>query len=152
MKKKKSFLNMDERSRQIAHRIMAIMYLLTIISLQIIVLYRQFGLGQEIDQFEDIAIVMTVNSLFLISALFYFGAIPVQKIRIKTILVAYFAIVILGSLFTYFKYNVFQDLNLSPEEMFGKIKIVIAVTGLIVLFFTLFSYLGKRKMESELED
>ena len=47
-KDKKPFLNMDERNRQVAGRIIAIMYFLTIISMQFIVIYRQFVLGQEL--------------------------------------------------------------------------------------------------------
>ena len=37
MKKGKPFLNMDERNKQVAYRVMAIMYLLTILALQGIV-------------------------------------------------------------------------------------------------------------------
>ena len=80
-KNKKPFLNMDERNKQIAYKVISIMYFLTIIAMQGIVLYRQFALGQELGDFEDIAIIMTINSLFLISALLYFGAIPIQKIK-----------------------------------------------------------------------
>lgn len=150
-KNKKPFLNMDERNRQVAHRIMSIMYLLTILALQGIVLYRQFALGQELKDFEDISIVMVVNTLFLVSALLYFGAIPVRKLKIKSILLIYLLLVILGSLFTYLKYKVFGGSGLTFRELFDKLIIVYAVTGLILLFFILFSILGKRKMERELE-
>ena len=68
-KNKKSFLNMDERN-------------------------KQFALGQEIKEFQDIAIIMTVNSLFLISALLYFGAIPVQKLKIRSIRLIYILLVV----------------------------------------------------------
>jgi hypothetical protein len=149
--KKNPFLNMDERNRQIAQRIMSVMYLLTILSMQGIVLYRQFALGQELHQFEDIAIIMTVNTLFLVSALLYFGAIPVQKLKIKSILLIYLLLVVLGSLFTIIKYNVFGKAALSFTQLFDKLIIVYAVTGIILLFFILFSLLGKRKMERELE-
>jgi hypothetical protein len=142
---------MDERNRQIAMRIMSIMYLLTILSLQAIVLYRQFALGQELNDFEDINIVMTVNTLFLVSALLYYGAIPVQKLKIKYILLIYLLLVVLGSLFTIVKYNVVERAALSFTQLFDKLLIVYAVTGLILLFFILFSILGKRKMERELE-
>ena len=150
-KRKKHLLNMDERNRQIAFRIMAIMYLLTILSLQGIVLYRQFALGQEIKEFEDISLVLTVNSLFLVRALLYFGAIPVRKLKIKSILLIYFLLVVLGSLFTYVKYNVIGGPALTFSQLFDKLVIVFAVTGLILLFFIIFSILGKRKMERELE-
>jgi len=127
------------------------MYFLTIIAMQAVVIYRQFALGQDIRDFEDIAIIMTVNSIFLVTALLYFGVIPFQKIRIKSILLVYLGIVILGSLFTYAKYNIFQSPGLSMEELFHKLIIIFAVTGLIVLFFVIFSLLGKRKMDKELE-
>ena len=151
MKKKKSFLNMDERNKQIAYKVIAIMYFLTIISLQGISIYRQFVLGQSINDFEDVAIVMTVNSLFLISALLYFGALPIQKLKLKSIILGYLAIVILGFLFTYAKYNIFQSPGLSFEQLIDKLIIIFLITGIITAFFVLFSLLGIKKINKELE-
>ncbi len=150
-KNKKPF-NMDERNRQVAYRIIAIMYFLTILAMQGIVIYRQFALGQEIEQFQDIAIIMTVNSLFLISALLYFGAIPIQKLKIKSLLLIYLLLVVLGSAFTYLKYNVFQSPGLTFKELFDKLIIVFAIIGIMLFFFSMFSILGKRRIEKELED
>ena len=150
-KDKKPFLNMDERSKQVAYRIISIMYFLTIFAMQAIVLYRQFALGQELREFEDLAILMTVNSLFLISALLYFGAIPIRKLKIKSILLIYLLLITLGSLFTYAKYNLFGSAKLSFSQLFDKLIAVYAVTGIIMFFFIIFSILGKRKMEKELE-
>ena len=152
MKNKKPFLNMDERNKLIALKITSIMYFLTIIAMQGVVMYRQFALGQSIYDFEDFAIILTVNSLFLISALLYFGAIPLRKIKIKIILSLYAAIVILGSLFTYVKYNVFQGAGLSFSQLFDKFLIIISISGIIVFFFVLFSILGKRKLDKEIEE
>ena len=81
-KRKKPFLNMDERNKLIAYKVISIMYFLTIIALVGIVFYRQFALGQDIGDFEDVAVIMTINSLFLISALLYFGAIPIRKLKV----------------------------------------------------------------------
>ena len=142
---------MDERSKLVAYRIIAIMYFLTIIAIQGVILYRQFALGQSIRDFEDLAIILTVNSLFLISALLYFGAVPIQKLRIKTILWGYLAIVVLGSLFTYLKYNIFQSPGLSFGQLIDKLLIISAISGLVVGFFILFSFLGMRKLDKELE-
>ena len=150
-KTKKPFLNMDERNKLIAYKVIAVMYFLTILAMQGIVIYRQFALGQEIGDFEDIAIIMTVNSLFLISALLYFGAIPIRKLKIKSILLIYTLFIVLGSLFTYAKYNIFQSPGLSFGQLFDKLIIIFIITGLIMLFFILFSILGKRKVEKELE-
>lgn len=143
---------MDERNKQIAYKVMAVMYLLTIFAIQGIVIYRQLALGQSISDFEDLAVIMTINSVFLVSALLYFGAIPVQKLKIKTILIGYFAIVVLGAVFTYAKYNIFQGANLSAGQLLDKLVIILSISGLLVLFFTIFSALGKRKTEKELED
>lgn len=150
-KTKKPFLNMDERNKLIAYKVIAVMYFLTILAMQGIVIYRQFALGQEIGDFEDIAIIMTINSLFLISALLYFGAIPIRRLKIKSVLLIYALFIVLGSLFTYAKYNIFQSPGLSFGQLFDKLIIIFIITGLIMLFFILFSILGKRKVEKELE-
>lgn len=152
MKNKSPFFKMDERNKQIALKVIAVMYFLTIIAMQLIVIYRQLALGQSINDFEDMAIIMTVNSLFLISALLYFGAVPIQKIKIKNILMAYAIIIVLGSAFTYAKYNIFQSSGLSLSQLFDKLIIIFSISGLIVLFFVIFSLLGKRRLEKELED
>ena len=150
-KNKKPFLNMDERNKQIAYKVISIMYFLTIFSMQGIVLYRQFALGQDLGDFEDIAIIMTINSLFLISALLYFGAIPVRKLKVKSIIFIYLGFVFLGSIFTYFKYNVFQSAGLTYEQLFDKLIIVFIIIGLLMGFWILLSYMGKRRIDKELE-
>ncbi|MDX1828653.1 MAG: hypothetical protein R3342_03810 [Lutibacter sp.] len=150
-KNKKPFLNMDERNKQIAYKVISIMYFLTILAMQGIVLYRQFILEQELGDFEDIAIIMTINSLFLVSALLYFGAIQIRKLKIKSILLIYLVFVILGSIFTYFKYNIFQSPGLSFEQLFEKLIIIITIIGLIMGFWTLLSFMAKKRIDKELE-
>jgi hypothetical protein len=152
MKKNKAFLNMDERSKLIAYRVIAVMYFLTIIAMNAVIMYRQFALGQDIHDFEDFAVIFLVNSLFLISALLYFGAIPIRKLSLKSILLIYGAIIVLGSLFTFLKYNVFQKAGLTFLELMDKILIVMAVSGLILLFWLILSLLGKRRQKKELEE
>lgn len=150
-KNKKPFLNMDERNKQIAFKVIAVMYFLTIIAMQGIVIYRQFSLGQNIGNFEDIAIIMTINSIFLISALLYFGALPIRKLKVKNILLIYLGFVILGSVFTYAKYNIFQSQVLTLEQLFDKLKIIAAIIGLLMGFWILLSFLGKKRIDKELE-
>lgn len=142
---------MDERNRQIAYKVISIMYFLTLFAMQGIVIYRQFALGQDLGDFEDIAIIMTVNSLFLISALLYFGAIPIRKLKAKSIIFIYLVFVILGSLFTYFKYNVFQGAGLTHEQLFNKLIIIFTIIGLLMGFWILLSYMGKRRIDKELQ-
>jgi len=142
---------MDERNKQIAYKVMAVMYLITIFALQVIVLYRQFALGQDIKDFEDIAIIMTINSLFLISALLYFGAVQIRKLKVKSILLIYFGFVAFGSIFTYAKYNLFQSPGLSVAQLFDKLKIIAAIIGIIMGVWILLSFLANRRMEKDLE-
>jgi hypothetical protein len=142
---------MDERNRLLAYKVMSVLYLITIMAMQAIVLYRQFALGQDISDFEDIAILMTVNTVFFISGLLYFGAVPIQKLRIKTILLIYLAFVVLGSAFTYLKYNVFQDVGLSMSQLFDKLIIIVSILALMMGFWIVLTILGKRRIDKELE-
>lgn len=143
---------MDERNRQIAYRVIAVMYFLTIISMQGIVLFRQFSLGQELNDFEDIAVIMTINSLFLVSALLYFGAIPIRKLSIRKILWLFILFVVLGTAFTFAKYNLFGDQGLSLAQFRGKMVIIVSIIGIIMGFWILLSYLGKKRIEKDLEE
>jgi hypothetical protein len=152
MSNKKSFLNMDERNKLMALKIISVMYFLTLLAMQAVVIYRQFALGQSIHDFEDFGIILTVNSLFLISALLYFGAIPVQKISVKVVLLGYAAIIILGSIFTYAKYNIFQNSDLTVTQLLDKLLIIFVISGLLVFFWVILSVFGKRKLDKELED
>ena len=150
-KNKKPFLNMDERNKQIAYKVISIMYFLTILAMQGIVLYRQFIMGQNYNDFEDIAILMTVNSVFLISALLYFGAIPIQKLKIKNILLIYLLFVVLGSLFTYARYNIFESPGLSVGQLIDKLIIIVSIIGMLMGFWIVLSVLGQKRAEKELE-
>lgn len=152
MKQKKKPFNLDERGRLVAYRVIAIMYFLTILAMQGVIIYRQFVLGQDIHAFEDFAVIFVVNVIFLISALLYFGAIPIQKLSLKAIGQIYLIIIVLGSLFTYFKYNIAGKAGLSFSQIMDKILIVMAVSGLLLLFFVIFSLLGKWRMKKELKD
>ena len=148
---KNPFSKLDERNKQIAGKIMAVMYLLTILAMQGIILYRQLVLGQDWSDFRDLAILMTFNSLFLVSALLYYGAVQVRTLKLKSILLIYFILILLGSLFTYARYNLFREEGISWEQLWEKLWIIYIVTGIILGFFILFSVLGNRRMKKEIE-
>lgn len=152
MKTKKNNLRLDERNVLLALKVIAVMYVLTIMAIQAIVIYRQMALGQTIHDFEDIAIILVVNSLFLVSALLYFGAIPLRRIKIGTVLLVYGLIVVLGSIFVYLKYMVFNDSGLTTPQILNKILSVAAVTGIIVVFWVILSLLGKRRLDNQIDD
>ena len=142
---------MDERNKQIACKVIAVMYFLTVFAIAGVILYRQFVLRQELGDYEDIAVILTINSLFLISALLYFGAIPIRRLKVKSILIIYLVLVVAGSLFTYIYYNIVQSLGLSFKEMLNKFLIIVAITGILMGFWVLLSILGKKRLDKELE-
>jgi len=148
----KPFLNMDERNKQIALKVIAMMYFFTFISLLGIMFYKQFTLGKTVADFEAVAMLVTVNAIFLISALLFFGALPIRRLKFKNIIVLYIVFVLMGSIFTYVKYNIVQKANLSVEQLAGKLFIIFTLTALLMGFWMLFSYLGKRKIEKELNE
>jgi hypothetical protein len=152
MEKNKKPFNMDERGKLVAYRVIAIMYFLTIMAMQGVIMYRQLALDQNIHAYEDFAIIFVVNVIFLISALLYFGAIPVQKLSLKAIAFIYFLIIVLGGLFTFLRYNVFGSADLTFAQLMNKFLIVMAVSGLLLLFFVIFTLLGKWRMNKELDD
>ena len=67
---KRSF-NFDERESNIFRSICTIMYILTIFSLIIIQLYRQFVLHQPQEAWNDIAMILTVNILVMLGLTLY---------------------------------------------------------------------------------
>ncbi|MDX1283462.1 MAG: hypothetical protein R3182_00545, partial [Draconibacterium sp.] len=81
----------------------------------------------------------------------YFGAVQIRNLTIKSIIIIYLGFVVVGSLFTYAKYNLFQSPGLSIAQLFDKLKIIAAIIGIIMGFWIVLSYLGKRRIEKELE-
>jgi len=143
---------MDERTKLIGYRVVAVMYFLTIFAMQCVIMYRQLALDQDIHMYEDFAIIFVVNVVFLISALLYFGAIPIQKLSLKAIALIYLLIIVFGSVFTYLRYNVFGSADLSIPQLLNKLLIIFAISGLLMLFFVVFTLLGKWRMKKELEE
>ena len=147
---KKSF-NFDEREANTFRSLCTLMYLLTIISLIIIQLYRQFVLRQPQEAWNDIAILLTVNILVLLGLTFYLtGGINPRKIKLRYLLAGYFVFVLIGFLFTIFKYVVLlgQDINLA--QVWSSLYIVVIISGILVLGTGLLAYLGNRRIDKQI--
>ena len=148
----KAPFNMDERNRLILFRICTIMYYFTMLALLGVLLYRENILKQPISEFEDIAIIVTVNVLVLLGAVFYFGGITFSRFKIKTILSVYVIFVIIGFLFTFVKNRYFDDPPLSVGEIFNKLYIIVIICGLLTLAWTFLAFLGKRKIDDAIDE
>jgi hypothetical protein len=65
---------------------------------------------------------------------------------------SFLLMLVVGSLFTFVKYNVILDQGLTVQQLLDKLIIIFTIIGLLILFFILFFYLGKRRLDKELED
>lgn len=148
---KKNPLHVDERAKEIVLKVCSTMYVLTLLALISTMSFREFVLGQPVRQFEDIAIIVTANILVLIVAVLYLGGIVFQKFRLRYIIAGYVIYVIVGFSFTFVQYRILTTPPLSIGETFGKLSIVVTICGLITALFVLFAYLGKRRVEKDLE-
>ena len=142
--------NIDERNLSTIRKVCATMYFINIMILTVILLRRQFMLHQNVKEFTDIANLLVFNVIVAISAILYLGGIPFPRIRLRTLLIIYLAWVIVGFLFTWFKYNVLLDQPLSIHAALEKLLIIVVICGLFMLVYGLFAYFGYRKIEKDL--
>jgi hypothetical protein len=144
-------INFDERETNTFRSLCTIMYLLTIFSLIVIQLYRQFVLHQPQEAWNDIAMLLTVNILALLGlTLYLLGVINPRKIKLRYILAGYALFVLVGFLFTIFKYAVLlgQDINLA--QVWGYLSTVVIISGILALALGLLAYLGNRRIDKQI--
>jgi hypothetical protein len=127
------------------------MYGITLLLLLCTLLYRQFVLDQPTKEFRDLANIFTFNVIFLFGALFYFGGFPFKRIRPLALVAIYVGFVILGFLFTIFKYTILLDRHLGMDGMLGILRIVSTICGAFVVVYAILAYAGKRKIDKEIE-
>jgi hypothetical protein len=143
--------NFDERETNTFRIVCTLMYLLTIFSLIIIQLYRQFVLNQPQEAWNDIAMLLTVNILGLLGlTLYLIGGINLRRIKLRYFLVGYALFVLVGFLFTIFKYAVLlgQDINLA--QVWSYLSTVVIISGILVLALGLLAYLGNRRIDKQI--
>jgi len=143
--------NMDERGSLVICKICTVMYVLTLMSLIVTMFFRQFVFKQAVEQFEDMAVILTVNVLVMVSMILYLGGLTFQKFEFKSIITSYIVYVAAGFGFTFVKYRYLSEPQLSMGQIFGKLPVVLAICALITALFTGFAYMGKRKIDKELQ-
>lgn len=143
--------NLDERNINIILRICTVLYVLTLVSLIVTQLYRQFVLGQATEEWQDIANIITFNVLFLVGSILFLGGITPQKVKLRHILVLYAGFVLVGVTFTIFKYAVLLGEQVNLVEVKDYLLIVSAICGVLVAAWSLLAYLGSKRIEKRLE-
>ena len=126
------------------------MYFINILIICFILIYREFVLHQNINEFKDIANLLVFNVIVAISAILYLGGISIPKIRLRTIFLIYFIFVTVGFLYTLFINNVLLNQPLSIFAALEKLFIIIVICGLFMMVYGLFAYFGYRKIEKDI--
>ena len=148
---KKPF-NLDERERNVYRNFITVLYFITLVALIGMQLYRQFVLGEPREQWNDIALLITFNVLFLLGGgLYLSGTVNPKKIKTRYIVIGYAAFVLLGLVFTIFKYSVLLKQKVGLDQIWEYILIIIPITAILAIGWGLLAYLGHRRIEKQLE-
>ena len=140
-------LQIDERTVSTSRKICTRLYLLTIAALWLDVCWRQFISGQPLEQFIDLAALMTANVILFIGAALYYGGLAVPKIRAAAVATLYCVCVAVGTAFTILKYHLS-----SAYEILWKIVLVAAIAGVVLLLYLAAVYLGARRADRQIEE
>ena len=138
-------LQIDERNVATTRKICTRLYLLTIAALWLDVCWRQFIMNQPLEEFLDLAALMTANVVLFIGAILYYGGVTVPRIRASAVAVFYFVCVAAGTAFTIYRYHLS-----SASEILWKLILVAAIAGLVVVLYVVAAYVGTRKTEREI--
>ena len=124
---------------------------ITIFSLIVIQLYRQFVLHQPQEAWNDIAILLTANILFLFGLTLYLtGAINPREIKLRHLLLGYALFVLVGFLFTIFKYAVLLGQEINLLQVWDSLSTVVIISGVLMLALGLLAYLGNRRIDKQI--
>ena len=144
--------NLDERERNVYSNFITVLYFITLVALIGMQLYRQFALDQPNEQWNDIALLITFNVLFLLGGVLYLsGNVNPKKIKTRYIVIGYAAFVLLGLLFTIFKYSILLEQKVGLDEIWEYILIITPITAILAVGWGLIAYLGHRRIEKQLE-
>ena len=143
-------LNFDERNLSTIQKVCTIMYYINILILAFILIYRQFVLHQNTNEYMDIANLLVFNVIVAISAILYWGGITFPKIKLRTLFLIYIIFVAIGFLFTMYKYNILLRQTLSVSEVLEKLLIILVICGLFISIYGFFAYFGHRKIEKDI--
>jgi len=147
----KRFLKFDERENRIVRRVSSVLYILTLYSLIGFQLYRQFVLNQPSEEWNDIAILISINAIVWVGSLLYLsGVFSPKVVRMRYLIVGFTGFVILGLAFTIFKYSVLLDQTLSMRQILDTGFMVVKISALLTVFWGILAYLGNKRIEKRI--
>lgn len=144
---KRPGLQIDERSASIFRKVCTALYLATVTTLWLDVLYRQLWLRQPVTEFLDLALILTLNVILAIAAILYSGGITVPRIHTSLVALFYGVCVAAGTLFW-----IAKDPNGAQVPPLAKLLIIASVAAVFVVLYLFAAWLGTRNAEKQLED
>lgn len=145
-------LKLDERDLVVFRKVCTVLYLITLYSMIGVLLYRQFVLHQPNSEWNDIAILVTINVFaFLGALLFIGGGVRLQNIKVRHLVFGFAGFVAIGFAFTLFKYGVLLGQELKLGEVWGYLYLIVRISALIALGLGVLAYLGNRRIERQIE-
>jgi hypothetical protein len=82
--------------------------------------------------------------------LYLTGGINPRKIRLRYLLAGYALFVLVGFLFTIFKYAVLLDQDINLAQVWGYLSTVVIISGILVLALGLLAYIGNRRIDKQI--
>jgi hypothetical protein len=147
----KRILKIDERESRIVRQISFVLYIVTLYSLIGFQLYRQFVLNQPSEEWNDIALLISINVIVWIGSLLYISGVVNPKIvRMRYLIIGFAGLVILGLAFTTFKYSVLLGQPLSFRQILDNFFMVLKISALLIGFWGFLAYLGNKRMEKRI--
>lgn len=147
----KRLFELDERENRIVRQISTVLYIVTLYSLIGFQLYRQFILNQPSEEWNDIAILISINVIVWLGSLLYLsGVVNPKVVRMRYLIVGFTGFVIFGLAFTIFKYSVLLDQTLSMRQILDYFFTVLKISALLTAFLGLLAYLGNKRMEKRI--
>ncbi len=140
-------IQIDECNVTTTRKICTRLYLVTIAALWLDVFWRQFILRQPLSEFGDLAALMAANVVLFIGAILYYGGVTLPRIRASVVAVFYLVCVAIGTAFTAYRYHLS-----SIGEILGRLVLVAAIAGFVVVLYIVVAYLGARKTDREIEE
>jgi hypothetical protein len=88
----------------------------------------------------------------MLGAFFFLaGSINPTKIKIRYLIAGYAGFVLIGFAFTLFKYAILEGAHVDLAFAFDKLKIILLISGLLVIAWGLLAYFGNKRLEKEIE-
>jgi len=147
----RQLIKFDERENRIVRKISSVLYIVTLFSLIVFQLYRQFVLNQTSEEWNDIAILISFNAIVWIgTSLYLTGVVNPKVVRVRNLILGFTGFVILGSVLTVLKYSVLLKQTLNMSLILDSFFIVLMISALLMGLWWLLAYFGNKRMEKRI--